>query len=70
MDDEMTPLSAEVEQHMARMQQENEAAFGRGYQKGREDQLAEDRYYIDRVKELSQLLASAEAEIQRLRTYR
>lgn len=68
--EDQTSISAEVEQQMARMQQEAEAQFGRGYAKGREDQLAEDTYYIARAAELSKLLASAEIEIQRLRAGR
>jgi hypothetical protein len=62
------PIYEEVEQQLERMREEAEAAFGRGYAQGRKDQQDEDRYYIERVTELSRLLASAEAEIQRLRT--
>lgn len=67
---EESSIADAVEQQLARMQQEIEAAFGRGYAKGREDQLVEDRYYIERVAELSKLLASAEIEIQKLRAYK
>jgi hypothetical protein len=61
------PLHEAVEQQIEALRQEGEANFGRGYLKGREDQQNEDRYYIDRVAELSRLLASAEDEIKRLR---
>lgn len=52
---------------MEELRQEAEARFAQGYLKGKQDQQAEDRYYMDRVAELSQLLATAEAEIRRLR---
>jgi hypothetical protein len=46
---------------------EAETKFAQGYQSGRAAQAAEDRYYIERVGELSKLLAAAEEEIRRLR---
>jgi hypothetical protein len=61
------PIHEEVEQTLEQARLEAEASFGRGYAKGREDQVLEDRYYVSRVTELSRLLAEAEAEIQRLR---
>jgi flagellar biosynthesis/type III secretory pathway protein FliH len=67
MTDDELPIAEAVELRLQQAQKEAEVAFGRGYTEGRSDQLREDRYYIDRVTELSRLLASAEAEIQRLR---
>ena len=67
---EELPLHEAVEQQLEALRQEGEARFAQGYMKGREDQLKEDRYYIDRASELSRLLASAEEEIKRLRSMR
>lgn len=64
------PIHEEVEQQIELMRQEAEANFGRGYTQGRKDQALEDAYYIERVTELSRLLASAEEEIKRLRSSR
>lgn len=64
---EPRPISEEVAAHLEELRQEAEARFAQGYLKGKQDQQAEDRYYMDRVAELSQLLATAEAEIRRLR---
>jgi hypothetical protein len=67
MSDNELPIAEAVQQQLALAQQEAEASFGRGYAQGRQDQLKEDQYYIERVAELSRLLSSAEHEIQRLR---
>jgi len=67
MTDDTRPLSDDVEARFEALRQEAETRFAQGYQRGRQDQLDEDRYYIDRVAELSRLLAAAETEIARLR---
>lgn len=61
------PISHEVEQLLNNQKASIDEAFARGYSQGRRAQLDEDTYYMDRVAELTKLLASAEAKIQELR---
>ena len=69
--DDLEQQQPSIADEVEKLHQEAEAAFSRGYNEGvvegRRQQANDDQYYIDRAERLSQLLAQAEAEIQRLR---